>query len=252
VVTRKSGDCVFEASRTRELSAELSIFLSIKGNRLMLVHGGGSFGHPSARKYEINYGFKSQEQLPGFAEVRANMRELNARIISTLLSSHIMGVSVPPESVGRFSSGHFYSSDFDILEMALSRSLVPVLFGDAVFDRERYFSILSGDTLMLELSRHFNPDISVFCTDVDGVFTSNPKIDRDARLIPEVSGLAGISTTSSGKQDVTGEMAGKLSVLMEVARYSSRTMVLNGKKRGILSAALMGRKVRCTEIVVPR
>jgi len=44
------------------------------GARLVVVHGGGSFGHPLAVEYKLAEGIVSEEQLRGVALTRAAMR----------------------------------------------------------------------------------------------------------------------------------------------------------------------------------
>ena len=48
---------------------------------LILVHGAGSFGHISARKYELDDGFKDNKQLIGLSEVHNDVRDLNLKFL---------------------------------------------------------------------------------------------------------------------------------------------------------------------------
>ena len=53
----------------------------------LVVHGGGSFGHPVAKKY----GLSSRRSVPsptGVSETRQAMFELNAKVCSGALSLH--------------------------------------------------------------------------------------------------------------------------------------------------------------------
>ena len=44
-----------------------------KQKSLIIVHGGGSFGHPVAKKYAISEGLKNSNQLIGFSETHQAM-----------------------------------------------------------------------------------------------------------------------------------------------------------------------------------
>ena len=48
---------------------------------LIIVHGGGSFGHPVASKYGIADGFTSERQVPGFARTHQAMVMLNNIVV---------------------------------------------------------------------------------------------------------------------------------------------------------------------------
>ena len=59
----------------------------------------------------------------------------------------------------------------------------PVTFGDVVSDKKLGFSICSGDLLMLLLAENLKPEKTIFIIDEDGLYTSNPKEDKNAELI---------------------------------------------------------------------
>lgn len=241
VVTNKSRLRSFAAKSTERLVTEISQYLSNGSNRrAIVVHGGGSFGHIIAKKYSIREGFSSIRQLNGFAEVRRDMRDLDARIIGLLHSHALPAVSFTPESLFTIDDGRIAHADADSMLAAARTGLLPVTFGDAVMDRRRTFTILSGDNIMEEFSRIFRPSVVVFCTDVDGVFTSDPKMPGRSSLIQTISPTSELTAGSASGDDVTGGMKGKLAVLFEIAKRSGRTCVVNGKKHGRLLAALEG------------
>ncbi len=250
VITWKDRVTTFSRKGTDALSGEISRYLGASpGRRVVVVHGGGSFGHVKAKRYSLSEGMRDSSQVPGFAEVRNDMRKLNLMVVTSLLGRGVSAVSIPAEGILGVSGAHVSSEDFSLVDMALEKNFVPVTFGDAVFDAALGFTILSGDKLMLALSRHLHPDVSVFCTDVDGVFDSNPAVDREAHLIRHLTPSSTISTSSSSRADVTGEMAGKLAVLFEIGRNSGRTAVINGRVKGRLLSALSGRTTVGTEVL---
>jgi isopentenyl phosphate kinase len=253
VLTNKSRLRSFSETEARRLALEMKEFISrSRYHRLVLVHGGGSFGHIRAKKYNLSAGLREESQLHGFAQVRNDMRDLNSKIVSILIESGIPAISFPPETFLRVHGGRVIKSEAGLLEKCVGAGLVPVSFGDAVIDTRQSFSILSGDAVMLSMSSMVHPSISVFCTDVDGVFDSNPRLSANSRLIPRLRESDRVSTDATGTDDVTGGMGGKLKFLFEIAHNSGRTVVLNGLVPLRLRETLAGRDATSTEVVPTR
>ena len=249
VVTDKSKLRSFAGKNASMLLGELSKFLGARDSRrAIVVHGGGSFGHIIAKRFSISEGFQRDSQLAGFAEVRNDMRDLNSRLIASMRSLSLPAISFPPESLFRIESRRIVFTDISAALKGLEIGLIPVSFGDAVIDMQRSFTILSGDTIMEELSRIVRPSVSIFCTDVDGVFSSDPKSSAKSSLLRHLTAGTKLVAGSATVDDVTGGMEGKLRVLFEVAKYSGRTYVVNGRKPGRLLRALQGRSVTGTEV----
>ena len=55
VITDKNGEL---AARTQEMSRLVEEIRKANVQNLIIVHGGGSFGHPVAQQYAIKEGFK--------------------------------------------------------------------------------------------------------------------------------------------------------------------------------------------------
>ncbi|MBE0512158.1 hypothetical protein IBX38_03815, partial [Candidatus Bathyarchaeota archaeon] len=56
---------------------------------LVLVHGGGSFGHPVAEQYGIREGYKDSSQIIGFSKTHQAMTKLNKLIVGSLINHNI-------------------------------------------------------------------------------------------------------------------------------------------------------------------
>lgn len=251
VITNKERLRSFSAKQAISLSAEIASYLSGgRDRRAVLVHGGGSFGHVKAKSFSLAGGLREERQLAGFAEVRKDMRDLDNRIADVLIRAGVNAISFAPETLVDVSGGDLIGVHLEPVDRALANALVPLTFGDAVLDEKLVFTILSGDKLMETLSRHLKPSVAVFCTDVDGVFASNPKLDVKARLIEKLTPSVRVALDSSDRSDVTGEMGGKVGVLFNIAGNSRRTFVINGRVRGRLTAALEGSVASGTEVSV--
>ena len=138
---------------------------------------------------------------------------------------------------------------FQSLTLALSQGFIPVIFGDVVFDESIQFTILSGDQIVPYLADQLNASKIVMLTDVDGVYSKNPKFDPSAHLISEINVLDEdllkqiFSTENNGgKIRVTGEMSKKLVELIPILRKGIETYVISGLKSEFLRSHLEGKK----------
>ena len=216
---------------------------------LIIVHGGGSFGHPVASKYGIAEGFTSQRQVPGYARTHQAMVMLNSIVVDALLDLGVPAVSVTPSSFITTSDGRIDAVDFWIVGRLVVRGILPILYGDAVLDRRRGFCILSGDQLAVRLATELGASRLIFGVDVDGVFTSNPKLAPDARLIKRLplEKLEGfIKIGRALTTDVTGGMLGKVSEAREAIEAGVEVQIVNATKRDVILKALRGEPVTGT------
>jgi len=225
-----------------------------KPKNLIVVHGGGSFGHPLAKKYRLIEGFKAKSQLKGFAETRRMMMILNKTVVDAFVSQGVDAVSVPPLAFIRTSNGRISFIDEDVLKGLLGLGLTPILFGDVVIDDRLGFTILSGDQIVAKLAVSLKAEKIVLASDVDGVFTSNPKTNPKAKLISKLS-LSKLeetvklkSTTTESMVDVTGTMVGKLKEMIPPVNMGVKVFVVNALKRGRVFQALKGLRVKGTKL----
>jgi isopentenyl phosphate kinase len=147
--------------------------------------------------------------------------------------------------------GHVSSIDLTPFLEFSSMGFTPVSFGDVVRDVRRGVSVCSGDVIMLELARAFRPEKAVFATDVDGLFTADPKRDPDAELLETFArgDLAKIAFSSPRRTDVTGSIEGKVRRMFEIADHVGECMIVNGNVKNRVRDALRGRRVVGTRIV---
>ncbi len=215
VITVKSRYRYFLHQTTRKIMQELR---NIKGE-IILVHGGGSFGHIKAHEYGLN-GSPAHLSYEGISVVHRDMVELNQKIIEIMQSEGLYGIGMPPAS---FSDP--FQPPYELISNYIEAGLIPVTFGD-VFIRNGNSGIISGDDLMLALAIRFKPERVVFLTDVDGIYDRNPKTHANAELRPVVRGneIFDIST-----KDVTGGMGKKLNVMSKIAEMGTPVYLINGR-----------------------
>lgn len=248
VITNKDRLRSFRRSACLRLCKELRP----ARHELILVHGAGSFGHILAEKADISRGVQEPdiEKLRQISQIHRDVLTLNGKVLSCMHKNRMRGFPLPPYSLATFSSGDIKDFCPGKFQRALSNGYVPVTFGNVVPDREMTFSICSGDLLMLELARHFEPEKVIFVADVDGVYDRDPRTSPNARLMDIIS-PENISSISAGtrKRDVTGAMRTKLARMTEIAKHCENCMILNGNAEGRLEDAIEGRDVISTRVI---
>ena len=218
--------------------------------RLVVVHGGGSFGHWAAKTYSLS-SEDPFERAANFSVIRWAMESLNNVITKLLIEAGLPACSLQTSALVVNKSGEIGEDRLEIVSRFLSMGLIPVMFGDAVLDSEAGFSIASGDSLCAQLVERLEAERVVFAVDVDGVYTSDPKTNPDAQLVKDlsVSSLSDIEIRSaSSAYDVTGGMIKKLEEILSVVKKGAVVYVVNGFFPDRVRDALLGRKVIGTVI----
>lgn len=253
VITFKDKALTPNMNAIERLAKEIFEALETRPSRLIIVHGGGSFGHPLAAEYKIPGGLKEPAQMIGFSKTHNAMISLNALVVEALLNKGLPAFSLAPSSFIVTRGGRIHSLYMDALENAVKLGFIPVLYGDAVFDRDAGFAILSGDQIVSRLAIELNAKRIIVGVDVDGLYTADPKTDPDARLIAEITvdDLESLVGRVGGSRfiDVTGGMMGKLSELMAPAAVGVEALIINALKPNNVYRALKGEEVIGTRII---
>lgn len=249
VITDKSGEPVPRMQDVNRLTEEIK-----KANiqNLILVHGGGSFGHPSAQKYSIKEGFKDENQRIGFAETHYAMTLLNGFVMDTLILQGFPAVSIMPSSNTLTKNCRIQCFEDSQLKILLSMGFLPVMCGDVVLDTELGFTVLSGDQLVAYLATKLNAGRIVIGVDVDGIYNADPKIEKTAKKFEHLTFEELKSLQNKlGKPtacDVTGGMIGKITELLPAIEKGIRVTIVNATKPNYIYKALKGEKVEGTLI----
>jgi isopentenyl phosphate kinase len=244
VITNKEKPLTPNLPAIERLAREI---LRANISSLVLVHGGGSFGHPVAEQYEIREGYKDSSQIMGFSKTHQAMTKLNKLIVDSLINHNIPAVGVQPSSCVVTKDGRIQSMEERPLKKMLEMGFVPVLYGDAVVDSQTGFAILSGDQLVSSLAIKLDADRIILGVDVNGLCTEDPKTDPSARLIQHVTlkELKDLKHKIEGSKvtDVTGGMLGKMLELTPAVEYGILTTIVNAAKPSRVYKALKGEKV---------
>ena len=213
---------------------------------LVVLHGAGSFGHPSAARFGLarppERGRPAAERLRGGSIVAAEVRRLHLAVLRELVAAGLAPWSVPLANAARNRDGRLASLDATAFERVLAAGGVPVSFGDVVPDEAWGLSILSADTAAVELAARLGARRVVFATDVPGVLEG--PAGRRRPVVPEVTeATVARVRPGPGAVDVTGGIRAKLEAMLAVARAGADAVLISGLTDGALSRAVRGEAV---------
>lgn len=228
VITRKDSPEEVNVGGLNLVTGGVSRAVS-EGLRLVIVLGGGSFGHYRAsRIMSEEGGVIPPVRAP---EVQLSMLRLAAEFAKALSARGVTPSIHSPHTL--CSSPSISSCNLSRIKLDLDAGVTPVTHGDVVIG-PRGTGIISGDDLAAELTLYMGADCLIFVTDVGGV------VGRDGSLLKVVR-LPGDLEVARGATgfDVTGGMKRKLTASMRVAGRALVRIV----GAGDLLAALRGEDV---------
>lgn len=249
VITEKNKEFHVRMEAMNRLAEEIQ---EANSQNLVIVHGGGSFGHPLAEKYAIIEGFKEETQKIGFSETHHIMTVLNGLFMDALIGHDVPAISVTPSSCIVTEKGRIRHLEDTLLKRLLKMGFYPVLYGDAVLDSELGFTILSGDQLVSVLATKLNARHIIMGVDVDGLYNNDPKTEKSARmyrrLILEDLKRIHRKLDKPTACDVTGGMPKKIVELIPAIEQGIPVTIVNATKPHYVCKTLKGEKVKSTLI----
>ena len=249
VITDKDGELAAKTEVINRIAEEIK---RADIDNLIVVHGGGSFGHPTAQKWNLKEGFRETTQKLGFAETHHVMTVLNGLIMDALVWHEIPAVSYAPSTCFVTENGRIKSCDSPILEKMMKMGFLPVLYGDAVLDDKLGFTVLSGDQLVAYLAVKMKAEKIVIGVDTDGLYEADPKINPAAKpyLRLNLEQLKRVQSKLSGAQttDVTGGMAGKIAELIPAVETGVTVQIVNATRNLRVLRGLTGERIEGTVI----
>lgn len=248
VLTNKDEKFSIRTKLLDELVEKLS---SIDEN-FVLVHGGGSFGHPLASEYNIHKGYEKEEQLMGFAKTNLAMKKLNQRVVEAFLKAGKPAVSLPASASAIIKNDKIVSIELENIRNLLELKIIPILYGDAVTDQKKGITILSGDQIVGKLAQELKAEKVILGVDTEGIFTKDPKKEEKAELIPKITPKSWENLKKTVEfpvgKDITGGMKNKIEVLVKLAEKGIESKIVNATNPDILIQAIRSDKKAGTKI----
>jgi isopentenyl phosphate kinase len=214
------------------------------GLQLVLGHGSGSFGHVPGKKYRTRQGVTTPAEWVGFVEVWVEAIHLNRLVMDALWEEHLPAVSLPPIASVTAQDGRVKAWDLTPIQAALEAGLIPVIFGDVVFDLSRGGTILSTEDLFVFLSQHLRPERVLLAGLEPGVWADYPACTRLIEVIHSHNlNESARAVGASAWTDVTGGMASKVQQSLEMANAvkNLHVSIFSGEEVGNVRLALEGK-----------
>ena len=204
---------------------------------IIIVHGGGSYGHYWSVKYDMHTKEKKYD-LRGVAIIKNSMIELNKLILDSLLKNRLNPYCLPPTD---FMSGNTpISKKIKEIEKIAKSGLIPVTYGDALWYGQKKTFILSGDKIMSHLAKILKPRLCVFALNEDGLYSDL----KSKKLIYQLKDE--IPSITENKMDVTGGMTRKVKEASKISKMGMNVFFVNGNKPERIVKAVKNRKFEGT------
>jgi isopentenyl phosphate kinase len=197
---------------------------------IILVHGGGSFGHYWSIMYDM-HSKPERYSSDGIAVVHESMISLNHIIIKSMLPFSLILGNKP-----------FMKKIFDLASMSKDK-IIPITYGDIVYRTYHKYSIVSGDELMTIISSVLRPKKVIFAINVDGIY-KDPQTKQVVQTIEEKA----LIKFSSVNFDITGGMKRKVREALKISLAGMDVHFVNGFKPERLLKIIENKKTEGTVI----
>ncbi|GAB3683868.1 isopentenyl phosphate kinase [Salinarchaeum chitinilyticum] len=204
------------AASVRPGSADDASAAGIDPADLVVVHGGGSFGHHHAEAHGVSTTDGTHDPEAVLA-IHGAMTTLNRFVVQRLREHEVPAVPVHPLSVAdRDASGALTLPTGQVATL-LEEGFVPVLHGDGVAHAGEGVSVLSGDEIVVSLAESLAADRVGVCSTVPGVLDDDGDVVDSIGVFEDVESLLGASDAT----DVSGGMAAKVRELLALGGQAS-------------------------------
>jgi len=253
LITDKTRAYTVRLDRLEALMVEIKSALSASSELSMLLgHGSGSFGHFAVKDHLLGrpnpFAAKGDHEAVaaywrGYSEVRYRAAELNQHVMDAVHQAGIPAISLQPSAMVQTEDGAVSNWDLTSVQAALESGLVPVIYGDIVFDSRRASTVLSTEALMIHLAPQLHPKRILLAGIEAAVWADFPERHRPLERITPRS-WQGIAARVGGSHgtDVTGGMKAKVEEMLAlVGRMPGlRVQILSGEEAGNVRRALAG------------
>ena len=179
---------------------------------LVVVHGGGSFGHHYAEEHGVSTE-AGTDDAAAVLEIHGAMTTLNRFVLSRLHERDVPAVPVHSLSAAHRDAAGDLTHPSEQVRTMLGEGFVPVLHGDLVAHAGEGATVLSGDEIVASLAASLDAERVGLCSTVPGV------LDTDGEVVPAIDAFDDVAEALGGSDatDVSGGMAGKVRTLLDLS-----------------------------------
>jgi isopentenyl phosphate kinase len=244
LITDKNTASTARPEVLARLAGELAeYFRRQPGARVVLGHGSGSFGHVPATLYHTRLGVHSPEEWLGFLNVWRQASSLNNLVMDALRQAGLPAIALQPSAAIVASNGKVSQWTLGPLQAALEAGLLPVIFGDVIFDSLLGGTIFSTEDLFDYLATQMKPARVLLAGLEAGVWADYPECTKLApQLFPEDLPAFEQSLQGSAATDVTGGMSSKVRQALALVQQvpDLEVLIFSGADPGALLRTLLG------------
>ncbi|MDZ8052691.1 MAG: isopentenyl phosphate kinase [Aulosira sp. ZfuVER01] len=245
LITDKDKPFTARPEIMQQLVGEVSHIVNQNPNiKLIIGNGAGSFGHQSAKKYNTIEGMSCDADKLGFCLVHQDVLDLNLLLAKMFLQAGLPVISLPPVTMAVTQDKKLIKIDFSAIENSLEAGLIPLVFGDVVFDKAIGGTILSTDTLLAELAKYFYTQEKfkirlINAGNYPGVYDQKGQVISHITHAnyPQIKGFLGASKSV----DVTGGMFKKVEEFLSISSLGIDCWIIDGSIPGNLANAVLGK-----------
>ena len=220
IVLKLGGSVVTEKDRPETLDGRAldraADAVADANDDLVVVHGGGSFGHHHAEERGVSTTDGTRDADDVLA-VHGAMTTLNRFVVDRLRERDVPALPVHPLSVASRDDAARLTLPTDQVATMVGEGFVPVLHGDGIAHAGEGVTVLSGDEVVTRVASSLDADRVGVCSTVPGV------LDADGDVIPRIDSFDEVANVLGGSAatDVSGGMAGKVRELLALDRPAS-------------------------------
>lgn len=247
LITHKNSYCEIDQSEVWRFGRELKHALEHGAELPVIILGGGSFGNAIPSKYALND--SAMRRAGDISRMTVGMFSLMQQVLDIWRECGIPAFPIQANAVVASIDGS-RTIDFTPFRAAMRHGLIPVTTGDILLEAQPV--IFSSDYMPVLIAQETATRRVVMMTDVAGV---QDRSQPGAPLLEvirlqdrsRVLALAG----ASEQADVTGGMRTKVIALFELLERNVESVVVDGRRAGMLAAILMGESVSGSCFRVP-
>jgi len=228
----------------KRIAGEIAHTLQVKpGMKLLVGHGSGSYGHIAAQKFNTIDGVKTPSEWRGFAEVGREARALNTIVMESLAQAGLPVITFSPCSQVTTRNHQVIQWEMTGINTALKNGLLPLVYGDVVFDLQIGGTILSTEDLFEYLAAELKPERILLAGIEPGIWQDFP--DRSEifkRITPHHLPSIDKHLAASISPDVTGGMRSKVYSMLNLIEsgYCHEVCIFSGQEDNSIFDAING------------
>jgi isopentenyl phosphate kinase len=218
---------------------------------LLIGHGSGSFGHATARRYGTAGGVKTQTDWLGFSEVWKAADALNRLVMDALGNVGLPVIRIAPSGAALANAGSLVNFPHSVMQSAWDAGMLPVIYGDVVFDRAQGGAIASTEEIFSVLARAKRPHRILLAGTESGVYSDYPVGQSLISSLSSSDKTSPLALMGSAHADVTGGMRTKVKMMLSLVAegFTEEALIFSGEQAGNVVRALLGEEVEGTRII---